>query len=178
MDPIVLSAMVSSVNEHYNTPLEVLDPLKTKWSKIILDPCSNPGSIVNAAHTCSGPEIDRCGLKEDWHKYKGLVFVNPPYGRKLKPWVQKCADEAARALEQQTGTEIVLLAPARTDTKFFHKIILPTADEVLLWEGRITFLGAKHPALFPSLLSYWGHRPLAFRRAYAGKGAFMFGKTF
>lgn len=174
MDPLVRKAMTSSANEHWNTPLEILDPLEYGWGRVLLDPCSNPTSIVNAVHTCSGPDIDRCGLAEEWHKYPGLVFINPPYGRKILPWVKKAAEEAFLAQQLQTGTEIVLLGPSRTDTSWFQDHVWNTADEVLLWKGRLTFLGAPNPAVFPSFLAYWGHDISKFHRAYAGKGEFRF----
>jgi len=137
---------------------------------ILLDPCSNPGSIVQAARSFCGPIAgDLDGLAETW-QYNGLVYVNPPYGRKIKPWIKKCSDEGALAKKAQNGTEIVLLGPARTDTKWFQRIILPTADAVILWEGRLKFEGAKDPAVFPSFLAYWGHRPTKFKVAFVGKG--------
>lgn len=172
MTPTVRAAMTSSANEHWNTPLEVLDPLKLNWPRITLDPCSNFTSIVNALHTCSGPDIDKDGLLEVWSSYNGLVFINPPYGRKIVPWVKKAAEEASLARSNQTGTEIILLGPARTDTKWFQRHVWRTADAVLLWEGRLTFLGAPNSALFPSFLAYWGHDVPSFVKAYHGKGVF------
>jgi hypothetical protein len=86
-----------------------------------------------------------------------MVYVNPPYGRKIKPWVQKCVNEAKRAKEESNDTEIILLGPARTDTQFFQKLVCPTAS----------------PALFPSFLAYWGPRPALFEQAFTGMGWFI-----
>lgn len=172
MEQTTLAAMTSSANQHWNTPPEILTPLYQQFGGIALDPCSNPGSIVKASKTFSGPDIDKNGLTESW-QVGGLVYVNPPYGRHIKAWIRKCADEAKLAKENNNKTEIVLLGPARTDTYFFQKIVCPTADKALLWEGRLTFLGAEAPALFPSFLAYWGHRPDQFMMAYLGKGWFI-----
>jgi len=172
MDQTTLSKMVSSANQHWNTPPEVLDPIYQKFGTIGLDPCSNSNSIVQANNKFAGPDIDHDGLAESWQGY-GLVFVNPPYGRKIKHWVKKCADEAALAKNAGTNTEIILLGPARTDTKFFQKIVCPTADKAILWEGRLTFLGAPAPAVFPSFLAYWGPNADKFMMAYLGKGWFI-----
>lgn len=49
------------------------------------------------------------GLKIEW---KDKNFVNPPYS-KLKAWIEKSI------LEHQKGHDVVLLIPARTDTKAF-----------------------------------------------------------
>ena len=172
MDASTISKMTSSANQHWNTPNHILDPMYKRFDGIRLDPCSNSGSIVHATSSFSGPEIDKDGLQESW-QCGGLVYVNPPYGRKIKPWVQKCVNEASLAKQAGNQTEIILLGPARTDTQFFQKLVCPTADSILLWEGRITFLGATGPALFPSFLAYWGHRPSEFQRAFTGQGWFI-----
>lgn len=78
------------------------------------------------------------------------VFCNPPYGRNNTGlWVEKCYLEA-----QKPNTTVVLLIPARTDTKWFHKYIYKK-HEVRFLKGRIKFeLGgvAKNSATFPSML--------------------------
>jgi hypothetical protein len=175
MDDNTLRVMTSSANEHWNTPAVVRDPILT-LGKIKLDPCSNPGSILGAETEFYGPGAAtnaQDGLLESW-QCGGLVFVNPPYGRKIVPWITKCAREADITRTSgpgfKAGTEIILLGPARTDTKWFQLEVLPTADSVLLWKGRLTFEGAPAPAVFPSFLAYWGHRPGMFRQAFAGKG--------
>lgn len=170
MNKNTMRVMTSSANEHWCTPLTILKPLRDHLGPILLDPCSNPGSIVGAVTAYCGPIAnDLDGLLESW-QHNGLVYVNPPYGRKIVPWIKKCAEEGRIAKEQKNGTEIVLLGPARTDTKWFQRVVLPTADAVILWEGRLKFEGAKDPAVFPSFLAYWGHRPTKFKVAYVGKG--------
>lgn len=172
MDNTTLQAMTSSANEHWNTPTEVIDLIKQRFGSVTLDPCSNSKSLVGAKMAYCGPDIDKDGLVESW-QCGGLVFVNPPYGRKIRKWVDKCASEADIAYHEKNNTEIILLGPARTDTAFFQKAVCPTADKILLWQGRLTFAGANAPALFPSFLAYWGHRPDAFMMTFLGKGWFM-----
>ena len=43
------------------------------------------------------------------------VFCNPPYGKEMYKWVEKCYFEG-----RKEHTTVVLLIPARTDTKYFH----------------------------------------------------------
>lgn len=170
MNKKTLAVMTSSANEHWNTPATVLDPIKHHLGPIVLDPCSNAGSLVGAAIEWIGPEaggID--GLTQSW-QVGGVTFVNPPYGRKIGPWVRKCMTEGQLAKQAGNNTEILLLGPARTDTKWFQRVILPSADSVILWEGRLKFEGAKAPAVFPSFIAYWGHRPIQFKIAFVGKG--------
>lgn len=166
MDKATLKKMTSSTNEHYNTPKVIIDPIVKRFGQIALDPCSNSTSIVGAKVEWMGPLVDgNDGLILPWHK--GTTFVNPPYGRKIKAWANKCKAEAAK------GAEIFMLGPARVDTKYFQEIIVPSANCILFLKGRLTFGGAKDPAVFPSFLAYWGPRTLDFKIAFIGCGFFL-----
>lgn len=61
------------------------------------------------------------------------VFCNPPYGKAISEWVRKCSMEASRK-----GTIVVMLLPARTDTRWFQQFILNRA-EVRFLKGRLRF---------------------------------------
>ena len=50
---------------------------------------------------------------------------------------------------------MVMLCAARTDTLYWHEIIMKTAAEVRFIKGRIKFGGAPHPAPFPSAIIIW-----------------------
>ena len=93
------------------------------------------------------PETD--GLSNEWGKWFGAVFCNPPYGREIGKWVRKAYDEA------QAGTTIVLLIPARTDTTYFHDYIYGKA-EIRFVRGRLKFTDddgrEMYPAPFPSMV--------------------------
>lgn len=162
MDKNTRKTMHSSKNEHWGTPEEVLTPVR-QVGKIILDPCSNKQSIVLAENNICLPQD---GLAEDWYKYNGLVYVNPPYGRKIFSWMVKCQQESC------FGAEIIALVPSRTDTKWFQGTIgrKNGADAVCFWKGRIKFLGAPHPAPFPSVVAYWGPRVDKFKKVFGPKG--------
>lgn len=89
-------------------------------------------------------------LTRDWHADAGggSVWLNPPYS-KVGPFLERAARTA------QSGTTVVCLVPARTDTAWFHDHVLPHATEVLLVRGRITFTrpdGTGAPAPFPSMV--------------------------
>ena len=73
------------------------------------------------------------------------VFCNPPYGRAISSWVQKAYSEWAI-----NGAEVVMLLPARTDTKWFHDYIYNRA-EIRFIKGRLKFGGCKHNAPFPNM---------------------------
>ena len=80
------------------------------------------------------------GLKIEWQKRN---FVNPPYSQLLK-WIEKSIEE------NNKGKEVILLIPARTDTKAFKKLYDHGA-KFLFITGRLKFNEA-NAAPFPSML--------------------------
>jgi phage N-6-adenine-methyltransferase len=98
---------------------------------------------------CALPENAKCrryftpsvdGLKQKW---EGVVYSNPPYGRRLPKWVKKAYESAL------LGATVVCLLPARTDTAWWHDYVMK-ASEIRLIRGRLKFGGAKNSAPFPS----------------------------
>lgn len=87
-------------------------------------------------------------LTQDWGG-RGAVFCNPPYGRQTSAFVEKAYRESLK------GTTVVLLIPARTDTRYFHDFILGKA-EIRFIRGRLKFTdsdGTAYPsAPFPSMI--------------------------
>lgn len=73
------------------------------------------------------------------------MFCNPPYS-KAAEWVKKCYAESLKP-----KTTVVLLVPARTDTKWFHKYIYHRA-EIRFLKGRLKFSDSQNAAPFPSML--------------------------
>lgn len=80
------------------------------------------------------------GLKIDWGKSN---FVNPPYSQ-LKRWIEKSIQEHAK------GRRVLLLIPARTDTKAF-KLLFEYGSIITFISGRLRFNEA-NSAPFPSML--------------------------
>lgn len=90
-------------------------------------------------------DLAKDGLAQSWQGER--VWCNPPYGRGLDLWVRKAFEEAS------TGqATVVLLLPARTDTKWFHEYILPHA-EIEFVQGRLRFGGHANAAPFPSMIA-------------------------
>lgn len=65
-------------------------------------------------------------------RWDGVVWCNPPYGRQIGRWIEKGFDEA------QLGSTVVMLIPARTDTAYWHDVVMRAA-EVRLIRGRLVF---------------------------------------
>ena len=87
-----------------------------------------------------------------WWINKGLggqiVFCNPPYGSAIKDWVKKCSEES-----KKDNTTVVMLIPARTDTKYFHDYIYQKENvEVRFLRGRLKFGNSENSAPFPSMV--------------------------
>lgn len=86
----------------------------------------------------------------DSHRIGGghVVWINPPYGRgdNVGRWVR-----AAEQKSREEGCTVVMLVPARTDTKWFHEAAKPRA-EIRFVKGRLKFVGAPHTAPFPCLV--------------------------
>jgi phage N-6-adenine-methyltransferase len=101
------------------------------------DVCAEP-SNSKCAHFYS-PEIN--GLNQKW---TGTCFMNPPYGREISLWIKKAYESSL------SGTTVVCLIPARTDTKWWHKYVMK--GEIHFIEGRLKFGNAWNNAPFPSVI--------------------------
>jgi len=145
MDKILLS----SKKMNWETPQKMFD----KWNEefhFTLDPCAE----VSTAKCDKFYTIEDDGLTKDWSNE--VVFCNPPYGKVISKWVEKCYNESLK------GTTIVLLIPARTDTRYFHKFIYNKPNvEIRFIKGRLCFLldGQRlNPAPFPSMLVIFNNK--------------------
>ena len=132
--------LFSSANEVWTTPQDLFDELNREFG-FNLDPCALPENAKCEKYFT--PNDD--GLTQCWGGY--TVFCNPPYGRKLYDWVKKSYDES-----KKPGTTVVMLIPARTDTRYFHDFIYHKAKEIRFIKGRLKFGAAKNSAPFPSMI--------------------------
>ena len=136
---VITEAMFSSKTDLWETPQSFFDDLDREFN-FALDVCATPEN----AKCQNFFTLKEDGLKQNWGGY-GTIWCNPPYGREIGQWVQK-AYETAR-----TGETVVMLLPARTDTKWFHDYIKGKA-EIRFVRGRLKFGNAKHNAPFPSMI--------------------------
>lgn len=134
------TVLFSSKEEVWATPQDFFDHLDEEFN-FTLDPCALPENAKCAKFFT--PEDD--GLLQDWGGE--TVFCNPPYGRKIYSWVQKCAEES-----KKPNTKVVMLIPARTDTKYFHEFIYHKATDIRFVRGRLKFGDGKNSAPFPSMV--------------------------
>ena len=137
-------ALFSSKTGEHTTPRSLFDPLNEQY-KFTLDVASTAENAL--CPTFYTEEED--GLVLPW---TGRVWCNPPYGRGIGDWVKK-------GYETESAEVVVMLLPARTDTKWFHQYIWYTSwnapyhgVKLQFLKGRLKFSNAKNSAPFPSML--------------------------
>ena len=138
MDANTKVVMFSSKTGEWATPQEFFDKLNWRFGPFDLDPCADPTNAKCANFFTEAED----GLSKDWEGFNS--FVNPPYGRGIDKWIQKAFEES-----RKEATRVVMLIPARTDTKYWHKYIM-RADEVYFVKGRLKFGDSSNSAPFPS----------------------------
>lgn len=142
---MINNALYSSKSDEWATPDEIYKNLDEEFN-FTLDPCS-----TDENHKCSNYFTKKDdGLKKQWGGAR--VFCNPPYST-IGKWVEKAYRES-----RNDNTLVVLLIPARTDTRYFHDFIYNRA-EIRFVKGRLKFGNSKNSAPFPSMI-------VIFRGAY------------
>ena len=132
--------MFSSKTDCWATPQDFFDALDAEFH-FTLDPCADEFN-----HKCRKYFTkEQDGLSQRWENE--VVFCNPPYGREIPHWVKKCFDEV------HSGNCLcaVMLIPARTDTRWFHKYIYKQS-EIRFIKGRLKFGDSTNSAPFPSMV--------------------------
>lgn len=115
--------LFSKKSDNWSTPEKL-------YNKYILDGYYDPCPLNSSFD----------GLIIDW---KNKNFVNPPYS-KIKEFVDKSIKE------HKKGKEVILLIPARTDTKYFRKLV-DYGVSITFITGRLHFNNS-NSAPFPSCL--------------------------
>lgn len=129
--------MFSSKTDMWATPQDFFDKLNEEFN-FTVDVCAIPENAK--CEKFFTPEIN--GLKQEW---TGVCWCNPPYGREICKWVEKAY------IASTWGATVVMLLPARTDTKWFHEYIYNKA-EIRFIKGRLKFGNSKTSAPFPSMV--------------------------
>lgn len=129
--------LFSSKETVWSTPQDFFNKLNEEFD-FTTDVCALPENAKCKRYFT--PEDD--ALKQKW---TGTCFCNPPYGREIGQWVEKASKSA------DEGATVVMLLPARTDTKWFHNYVYGKA-EIRFVAGRLKFGGSKNSATFPSMV--------------------------
>ena len=138
VDKKVQKVMFSSKTGNWATPQDFFNKLDWRFGPFDLDPCASPHNTKCANFFTEAEN----GLEKNGQGF--TCFVNPPYGRGIDKWIEKGYNEAMKS-----ETKVVMLIPARTDTKYWHKYVMK-ADEVYFVKGRLKFGDSENSAPFPS----------------------------
>jgi phage N-6-adenine-methyltransferase len=138
MDNNTKLVMFSSKTGDWETPQDFFDKLNWRFGPFDLDPCANPNNTKCANFFTEAED----SLAKSWAGFTS--FVNPPYGRGLDKWIKKAYEES-----RKENTKVVMLLPARTDTKYWHQYIM-RAEEIYFIKGRLKFGDSENSAPFPS----------------------------
>lgn len=132
------SGMFTSDTSEWATPQDFFDKLNAEFH-FTLDPCATPENAKCGKFYTK----EQNGLAQDWTGE--TVFCNPPYGKEISAWVEKCYKHSL------SGECAVMLIPSRTDTRWFHEWVYGKA-ELRFVKGRLHFNDSKGSAPFPSLV--------------------------
>lgn len=110
----------------WGTPPEIFDPLNKEFG-FTLDVCA----IRENAKTDRffPPEVD--GLSQPWGI--NTCWCNPPYGKDVVKWCKKALAET------KNGATTVMLIPCKTNTNWWHDVVIPFAD-IRFLRGRVKFI--------------------------------------
>ena len=132
---MINDGMFTSTTDQWATPRDFFDKVNKEFD-LEVDVCADEQNAK--LKTFFSKEID--GLAQNWGGRR--CWCNPPYGRQIGDWVKKAHD---------SNTLVVMLLPARTDTKWFHEYIYNNA-EIRFIKGRLKFGDSKNSAPFPSMI--------------------------
>lgn len=108
-------------NDRWLTPPTIVESL----GEFDLDPCGAPQHLL-AKHTYLLENGDD-GLRDPWY---GRVWMNPPYGRTMRVWVE-------RLVSHGKGT---CLIPVATGTKLWQEVVWREASAIHFYRHRVKFL--------------------------------------
>jgi phage N-6-adenine-methyltransferase len=138
----VNAGMMSNNSDVWGTPQNLFDKLDKEFS-FTIDVCASSHNAKCANYF----DEKTNGLAQKW---TGSCYMNPPYSNNAA-WLKKAYEE----VESGNADSIVVLIPARPDTKYFHDYCMK-ADEIRFIKGRLKFTDEKGnergTAPFPSML--------------------------
>lgn len=138
-----MSVYFSSEKQTWETPQDFFDKLNTKFN-FTLDACAEH----ETAKVSNYFTVEENALNQDWN---GVVWCNPPYGREQVKFIEKALDESVK-----NNSIVVVLIPARPETKVWQNIIFKNASQVCFVKGRLKFGNSKDNAPFPSAIVVFG----------------------
>ncbi len=131
-----------SIRQDWDTPQVLFDKLNEEFKFEYDLAASNKNTKCDKFFS---KEDD--GLKQKWN---GVCWLNPPYGdktSKMVDWIKKAYNDT----QFNPNLTVVMLIPARTNTKWFHNFCMKAAELKLIC-GRPKFGDSKHGLPQPLIL--------------------------
>lgn len=126
---------------HWGTPLHIYESLNERF-KFNLDACAKDEYVAMHHHFISE---EQDALKQEWNKTQEdypnppynvhSVFLNPPYGRAIKAFMQKAKEQVLKH-----DLTVVCLIPNSTGTLWFKENVKPVLDEMIIVHQRVQFV--------------------------------------
>lgn len=120
----------SSGNTEFGTPDYIFNPLNEEFHFGF--------DLAATARSTKVPDRfwtkDDDALSRDWPRDMGWLWLNPPYSRAVRKWIQKAYEEARK------GSPNVVLINANTESQWYQHIAVPHAHEIRHLEHRIAFI--------------------------------------
>lgn len=145
-------ALFSKARQDWETPQGLFDIINEVWEyHFTFDAAASEENFK-----CLRWSGDSLNIPWGEEGSKERVWVNPPYDL-AKEFIAKAWEE----VDEGRVELVMLLLPARTDTRMWHDIIAERAEEIIFLKGRLKFGGSTNSAPFPSAL-------VVFRRGKLG----------
>jgi phage N-6-adenine-methyltransferase len=103
-----MATATSSASDEWPTPQWLVRVLADEFGPFDLDPAATAENAKAPRYFTRAED----GLTQPW---KGRVWLNPPYGTALTPWMAKARSEAACG----NADVVVTLVPARVSTRWW-----------------------------------------------------------
>lgn len=140
-------SLYSSVTNNWRTPSELFLRLNAEFNFTMDIAAADDNHLVYNYYT------EKNSALLDYNPWVGNIWCNPPYGRIQKDFISEAALRTRLNPYPETDL-VVMLIPARTDTKIWQEFIFPHATQIRFLKGRLKFLDAQgnvcNTAPFPS----------------------------
>ncbi len=146
------AVLFSKKSDNWATPRDLFERLHLEFD-FDLDAAADASNALAKEWLGPGSDVASDALRQPWTSWgHKRIFCNPPYSR-VGEFVAMAAQAAA------DGATVVMLLPARTDTRWWHAHVWEEANarprprvETRFLKGRLKFGDSTNSAPFPSVV--------------------------
>lgn len=138
--------------QDYETDPDFIREVRTRFGALDFDLAATKKNAQAPHFFGPGSSLTEDALACSWSHLAGNLWLNPPYDA-IATWAKKCS-------AYQGEGRILFLVPASVGANWFAELVYPFAHTLIL-NGRLTFVGEKHPFPKDCMLAIYGKlRPL------------------